>query len=306
MRDQAGEVWRAMIRILLVDDNERFRKNFVLLLEQQPDTEVVAQAGSLAQARKMLWGVDVALIDRVLPDGDGLELIGELREASPGAKVLAMSLTMEEMHKREAREAGADGILDKIAPPEQIAVQIRAVREGTSRRSNGYLDTWEGKGAWQRYLATEREALLLRANGLLAHSLCGVLPGESREDLERIAAEDERLAREGLVKLLGEDGEISHKHLDDLTPDDVPARRRAEVALAGVLREHIRGYLGGGRPARQGTDSPSQGPSGSGGLPSSRLLGVRTRKRVLGVNGGNAAIHPCSKSVLCMATCGGC
>jgi DNA-binding NarL/FixJ family response regulator len=127
MGDQAGEVWRAMIRILLVDDNERFRKNFVLLLEQQPDTEVVAQAGSLAQARKMLWGVDVALIDRVLPDGDGLELIGELREASPGAKVLAMSLTMEEMHKREAREAGADGILDKIAPPEQIAAQIRAV-----------------------------------------------------------------------------------------------------------------------------------------------------------------------------------
>jgi DNA-binding NarL/FixJ family response regulator len=199
--DQAGEVERERererIRVLLVDDNARFRKNFVLLLEQQPDTEVVAQeAGSLAEARKMLSGVDVALIDRWLPDGDGLDLIGELREASPGARVLAMSLTMEEMYTQKARAAGADGVLDKIAPPDKIAAQIRAMREGVRRWPNGHVGNRELEGAWQRYLATEREALLLRANGLLAHTLLGMPPGESREDLQRIASEDERLAKD--------------------------------------------------------------------------------------------------------------
>jgi len=100
------------------------------------------------------------------------------------------------------------------------------------------------KEAWLRYLAAEREALLLRANGLLAHALTGVQPGESEEDLERMAAEDERLAREGLLRVLSEDGSISLKHIeDDLTPHDVTARRRAETQLLGFLRERNYGHL---------------------------------------------------------------
>jgi DNA-binding response OmpR family regulator len=55
---------------------------------------VAVQAGSLAQARGSLSGVDVAILDRGLPDGDGIEIIGELREASPGAAVLVMSATV--------------------------------------------------------------------------------------------------------------------------------------------------------------------------------------------------------------------
>ena len=99
------------------------------------------------------------------------------------------------------------------------------------------------KGAWLRYLAAEREALLLRANSLLSHVLSSVQPGESKEDLERMAAEDERLAREGLVRLLSEDGSIVLKHIDDLTPGDVAARRRAETQLLGFLKERTYGHL---------------------------------------------------------------
>jgi len=99
------------------------------------------------------------------------------------------------------------------------------------------------KHAWLRYLAAEREALMLRANGLLAHALASVQPGESKEELELMAAEDEHLAREGLLQLIGEDGSTSLKHIDDLTPDDVPARRRAEMRLLGFLKERTRGHL---------------------------------------------------------------
>jgi hypothetical protein len=99
------------------------------------------------------------------------------------------------------------------------------------------------KEAWLRYLAAEREALLLRANGLLAHALSGVQPGESKEDLERMAADDERLAREGLLRLLSEDGSVILKHIDELTPGDVAARRRAETQLLGFLRERTYGHL---------------------------------------------------------------
>jgi len=114
-----------MIRVLLVDNNDMFRQVFVRLLERQPDIEVVVQAGSLAEARGSLSGVDVAIIDRGLPDGDGLELISELREASPGAAVLVMSATVEQAHPEQALEAGADGILDKIAPPQETISAIR-------------------------------------------------------------------------------------------------------------------------------------------------------------------------------------
>jgi DNA-binding NarL/FixJ family response regulator len=119
-----------MIRILLVDDNTDYRQTFCRMLERQADIEVVGLAGSLAEARRLLRGVDLALIDRGLPDGDGLEIISELREASPGAAVLVMSTTAEEAHPWDAVEAGADGIIDKIAPPEETIGAIRRVGGG--------------------------------------------------------------------------------------------------------------------------------------------------------------------------------
>ena len=58
-----------MLRVLVVDDRANFRRAFAAVLGSQPDLEVVAQAGSLEEARPMLEGVDVALLDRGLPVG---------------------------------------------------------------------------------------------------------------------------------------------------------------------------------------------------------------------------------------------
>jgi DNA-binding NarL/FixJ family response regulator len=117
-----------MLRILLVDDHAMFCDALSRVLSRFPDIEVVAQAASLAEARAKLEGIDVVLADRNLPDGDGLELVATLREASPGAALLVMSTTLEEVHPGEALDAGASGVVDKVASPEEIAARIRAVR----------------------------------------------------------------------------------------------------------------------------------------------------------------------------------
>jgi DNA-binding NarL/FixJ family response regulator len=119
-----------MIRVLVVDDRIDFRLAFCGLLEGQPDLEVVSQAGSLAEARQMLEGVDVALLDRGLPDGDGLELTGPLREVNPDARVFVISSTAEMLHPTDAIEAGAEGVIDKLDTPERVFGAIRGEGDG--------------------------------------------------------------------------------------------------------------------------------------------------------------------------------
>ncbi len=90
---------------------------------------------------------------------------------------------------------------------------------------------------WELYLAGERQMLARSAGGGLANALRSTLPGESREQLDRLAEEDRRLARSGLVRLVAPEGEVSYKHVEDLTPADVPARRRAEaIRLDWLMR----------------------------------------------------------------------
>jgi hypothetical protein len=95
------------------------------------------------------------------------------------------------------------------------------------------------KEAWLRYLAAEREALLVSSTGLLAHAFSSVQPGESKEDLERMAAEDERKAERGLVELRSSD-EVWYKHIDEITRDDRPARIESENVRAAWIQERLR------------------------------------------------------------------
>ena len=119
-----------MIRVLLIDDNSEYVRIFSLMLAWQPDIKVVGITGTLAEARGMLEGVDVAILDRVLPDGDGLELISELREASPDAGVLVMSAFASLTNPRETLAAGADRVLAKLAAPDEVVAAIRELGGG--------------------------------------------------------------------------------------------------------------------------------------------------------------------------------
>ena len=91
--------------------------------------------------------------------------------------------------------------------------------------------------SWERFLRTERRLLEARRNGWMAKALAWRLPGESRKELDRMASEDRRRAEEGLVELRSEQGELSYKHLEALSPGDRMDRIRAQLARIQWLLE---------------------------------------------------------------------
>lgn len=91
---------------------------------------VVTQAGSLAEGRSISPGeIDVALIDIYLPDGDGIELVRQLRQLKPPLSILALTGSLEPNLEVLAKEAGADEVLYKAAGVVEIAEAIKRVVE---------------------------------------------------------------------------------------------------------------------------------------------------------------------------------
>jgi DNA-binding NarL/FixJ family response regulator len=118
-------------RVMLVEDHAAFRQSLASLLSREPDLEVVAQAGSLAQARQMLdTPLDVAVLDLRLPDGDGRDLIGELRQSNAGISnagisILVLTVMLGPGHLDEVLKAGAYAVLHKVASPTTIVEEVR-------------------------------------------------------------------------------------------------------------------------------------------------------------------------------------
>jgi DNA-binding NarL/FixJ family response regulator len=121
-----------MQRILLVEDHASFRQTLALVFDQQPEFEVVAQAGTLAEARLAMDGseVDLGVIDLTLPDGEGTELIGELREANQLFAALVLTASLDRTEHARAVEAGAAGVLHKSADVDAILDATRRLGEG--------------------------------------------------------------------------------------------------------------------------------------------------------------------------------
>jgi DNA-binding NarL/FixJ family response regulator len=118
------------VRVMLVEDHVAFREALALLLTNQSDLEVVAQAGSLAEAREALDGrldgrLDVAVVDLGLPDGDGSELIGELRQTNSGISVVVLSAAMGLGYLDDVVKARADAVLDKVESIPTIVEEVR-------------------------------------------------------------------------------------------------------------------------------------------------------------------------------------
>jgi DNA-binding NarL/FixJ family response regulator len=121
-----------VIRILLVDDHSALRTPLAFMINREPDMEVVGQAGTLAEARQLLHGVDVAVLDLDLPDGVGTELVPELREANPDGWVLVLTGSGSERDQAQAVADGAAAVLHKSVGIAEIIESIRRVARGES------------------------------------------------------------------------------------------------------------------------------------------------------------------------------
>ena len=119
-----------MIRVLLVDDHKSSREPLAFLLNREPDLEVVGQAGSIAEARPLLNGVDVAIIDLNLPDGRGLTLIREFRERNPNGATLVLTGSSEIYDHARAIELGAAGVLTKSVSTVEVIDAVRRLANG--------------------------------------------------------------------------------------------------------------------------------------------------------------------------------
>ncbi len=117
-------------RILLVDTHAATREAMAVALAGDGRFVVAAQAGAVAEARPSLEGVDVVIVELVLPDGDGGDLIAELRAVNPNARALVLSASLDRSAAARAVEQGAAGVLSKTAHLHEVVDAVRRVLAG--------------------------------------------------------------------------------------------------------------------------------------------------------------------------------
>ena len=165
---------------MLVEDHASFRQTLAFVFDQQREFEVVAQAGTLAEVRRKMEDsvADLAVIDLTLPDGEGTELIEELREANPDFAALVLTASLDRTEHARAVEAGAAGILHKSADVDAILDATRRLGEGETLLSDDELvallrlagqnreEEVEARASIEQITPREKEVLQKLAEGL--------------------------------------------------------------------------------------------------------------------------------------------
>jgi DNA-binding NarL/FixJ family response regulator len=115
-------------RILLADDHALVRRGVRLILDSEPDLEVVAEAGDGAEALELAreHAVDLAVLDVSMPRMTGLQAARELSRRPPGTHILMLSMHDNEQYFFEALKAGASGYVLKSAADEDLVQACRA------------------------------------------------------------------------------------------------------------------------------------------------------------------------------------
>jgi len=120
------------IRVLLADDHAVLRAGLKLLVNQQQDMEVVAEAGTFGEAIRLgkIAKPDVITLDLTMPDGNGIDKIEQVCRECATAKVLVLTMHDDPAYLRAALSAGASGYVVKKAADTELLGAIRAVHAG--------------------------------------------------------------------------------------------------------------------------------------------------------------------------------
>jgi DNA-binding NarL/FixJ family response regulator len=119
-------------RILIADDHALVRRGLRLVLDAEPDLEVVAETGDGAEAvtRALAPEVDLAIIDISMPRMTGLQAARELHRRRPELRILMLSMHQNERYLYEALKAGASGYVLKTAADRDLVEACRAAMRG--------------------------------------------------------------------------------------------------------------------------------------------------------------------------------
>ncbi len=121
-------------RLLVVDDHEVVRQGLVAMLQRRPGFQVVAEAGTAAEAIEMArrYQPDLVIMDVRLPDGSGIEACREIRAEIPGTRVVILTSYPDEEAVFSAIVAGASGYLLKQVRGRDLVAALEAVGRGES------------------------------------------------------------------------------------------------------------------------------------------------------------------------------
>jgi DNA-binding NarL/FixJ family response regulator len=121
-----------MIRVVLVDDQELLRLGFRMILDAEPDIEVVGEAGDGAAATAVVAETepDIVLMDVRMPGTDGIEATAQIGRGRSGARVIILTTFDLDEYVYAGLRAGASGFLLKDAPPAELLGAIRTVAAG--------------------------------------------------------------------------------------------------------------------------------------------------------------------------------
>lgn len=173
------------IRVLLADDHTIIRQGVKRLLADDERVEVCGEArdGREAVAKARELNPDVIIMDLAMPGLTGLDSARRIRKARPGAKVLVLSMYLDDAYVAQALEAGVSGYLLKDAPPEDLIDAVHRVADGEkvfakeippatierlkkSRRARAEQTTLTHR---------EREVMKLLAEGNTVKTVAGIL-----------------------------------------------------------------------------------------------------------------------------------
>ncbi|WP_413665557.1 response regulator [Microbulbifer sp. CNSA002] len=179
-----------MLRVMVVDDQALVRRGFALILDNQPDIEVVAEAGTGLEAIEAarVYQPDIILMDIRMPEMDGLESTARILEASDAiCRVIILTTFDPDEYVFRALRAGASGFVLKDIPPEALVQAVRTVAEGGAMLAPGItqrlISQFAQKLGTGRNLAKRLERLTTREREVLEAIAAGKSNAEIAETL---------------------------------------------------------------------------------------------------------------------------
>ncbi len=121
-----------MLKVLIADDHPVVRRGLKQIVADSPDVVVAGEATTMAEVLDKVGGTDydVVLLDITMPDGNGLDILKDLKRIKPKTHILMLSIHPEERYALRVLKSGGAGYLTKDSAPEELINAIRKVALG--------------------------------------------------------------------------------------------------------------------------------------------------------------------------------